>query len=110
MLIKKVQDYIIETKEGFVPRKEKVYLLSREKREKVHKFIEEQLRKEYIRSSKLSQIASMFFIEKKNNKKYMVQNYYYLNKWTIKNNYSLSLISDIIENISTKKVFIKLDL
>ena len=40
----------------------------------------------------------------------MVQNYHYLNKWTIKNNYPLSLISDIVENIGTKKVFTKLDL
>jgi len=40
----------------------------------------------------------------------MVQNYKYLNKWTIKNNYPLSLISDIIENIGTKKMFTKLDL
>ena len=40
----------------------------------------------------------------------MVQNYRYLNKWTIKNNYSLPLILDIIENIDIKKVFTKLDL
>ena len=40
----------------------------------------------------------------------MVQNYRYLNKWTIKNNYPLPLISDIIENIGTKKMFTKLDL
>ena len=40
----------------------------------------------------------------------MVQNYRYLNEWTIKNNYPLPLISDIIENINTKKVFTKLDL
>ena len=40
----------------------------------------------------------------------MVQNYRSLNKWTIKNNYPLPLISDIVENISTKKVFMKLDL
>ena len=52
----------------------------------------------------------MFFIKKKDKKKYMVQNYRYLNKWTIKNNYSLPLILDIVENIGTKKVFTKLDL
>ena len=52
----------------------------------------------------------MFFVEKKNRKKQMVQNYRYLNEWTIKNNYPLPLISDIIENINTKKVFTKLDL
>jgi len=40
----------------------------------------------------------------------MVQDYRYLNEWTVKNNYSLSLIFDIVENISTKKVFTKIDL
>jgi len=33
-----------------------------------------------------------------------------LNEWTIKNNYLLSLILDILENIETKKVFMKMDL
>jgi len=69
----------------------------------VYEFIEEQLRKEYIRLSKLPQTASVFFIGKKNGKKYMVQNYQYLDEWTIKNNYSLPLILDIVENIGTKK-------
>jgi len=40
----------------------------------------------------------------------MVQDYRYLNKWTIKNNYSLPLISDVLENIRTKRVFMKIDL
>jgi len=40
----------------------------------------------------------------------MHHNNRYLNKWTIKNNYPLPLISDIVENISTKKVFTKIDL
>ena len=40
----------------------------------------------------------------------MVQKYQYLNEWTIKNNYPLPLISDIVENIGAKKVFTKLDL
>jgi len=40
----------------------------------------------------------------------MVKDYKYLNEWTIKNNYSLSLILDIVENIGTIKVFTKLDL
>ena len=55
-------------------------------------------------------MAPVFFVEKKYGKKRMVQNYRYLNKWTVKNNYPLPLISDIIENISTKKVFTKIDL
>ena len=48
--------------------------------------------------------------EKQDSRKYIVQNYRYMNKWTIKNNYPLPLISDIIENTSTKKVSTKLDL
>ena len=45
MLIKKLWDHIIEVKKGFVPKKEKIYLLSRERRGEVHEFIKEQLRK-----------------------------------------------------------------
>jgi len=67
----------------------------------MHEFIEEQLRKGYIRLSKSSQIALIFFVGKKDSKKYMVQNYRYLNEWTIENNYPLPLISDIVENIGT---------
>jgi len=48
MPMRKVWDYVIEVKEGFVPRKGKVYLLSREEREEVREFIKEQLWKEYI--------------------------------------------------------------
>ena len=40
----------------------------------------------------------------------MVHDYQYLNEWTIKNNYPLPLISDVLENIRTKRVFTKIDL
>jgi len=33
-----------------------------------------------------------------------------LNEWTVKNNYPLPLISDVLENIGMKKVFTKMDL
>jgi len=59
-------------KEGFIPRKGKVYPLSREEREKVREFVKEQLRKNYIRPSKSPQTASVFFVGKKDEKKRMV--------------------------------------
>ena len=68
------------------------------------------MRKGYIRPSKSPQTALVFFVEKKDSKKRMVQDYRYLNEWTIKNSYPLSLIMDIVENISVKKVFKKMDL
>jgi len=52
----------------------------------------------------------VFFVEKKNGKKRIVQDYQYLNEWTVKNNYPLPLISNIIKNIETKKVLMKIDL
>jgi len=97
-------------KQGFVLRKMKVYLLSRKERREKYKFIDEQLRKWYIRPLKSPQMAPVFFVGKKNSEKRRVQNYRYLNKWTIKNNYPLPLILNIIENIGTKKVFTKLNL
>jgi len=97
------QKIVIEIKKGFIPKKGKMYPLLREEREEVHEFINEQLRKGYIKPLKSSQIAPVFFIGKKDGKKQMVQDYRYLNKWTIKNNYPLPLILDIVENIGTKK-------
>ena len=55
--------------------KEKVYSLSREEREEVREFIREQLRKGYIWLSKSPQIALVFFVEKKDRKKWIVQDY-----------------------------------
>ena len=55
-------------------------------------------------------MALVFFVGKKNGKKQMVQDYRYLNEWTIKNNYPLPLISDVLENIGMKKLFTKMDL
>ena len=46
--MKKLQNHIIETKKRFVPRKGKMYLLLKEKREEMYEFIEKQLRKECI--------------------------------------------------------------
>ena len=60
MPMRKIWDHAIELKKEFILRKRKVYLLSREKREEIYKFIKEQLRKEYIRLLKSSQIAPIF--------------------------------------------------
>jgi len=110
MPTRKLWDHVIDIKEGFMLRKGKVYPLSREEREEVREFVKEQLRKGYIRLSKSPQMAPVFFVGKKDGKKRMVQDYRYLNEWTVKNNYPLPLILDVLENIGTKKVFTKMDL
>jgi len=40
----------------------------------------------------------------------MVIDYRRLNKQTIKNNYSLPLITDLVDSMGNKKLFIKMDL
>jgi len=68
------------------------------------------LRKEYIRPSKSPQTSPVLFVGKKDRKKRIVQDYWYLNKGTVKDNYSLSLISDLIDTMGTKRVYTKMDL
>ena len=108
--VRKPWDYVINLKEDFVPRKRRTYLILREKKEEVREFVEEQLRKRYIQPLKSFQTLLVFFVEKKDRKKRIVQDYRYLNKGMVKDNYPLSLISDLINTIDTKKVFTKIDL
>ena len=110
MPIRKAWDYAIDLREEFVPKKGKIYSLLRVEREEVQEFVKDQLRKGYIRPSKSLQMSPVFFVPKKNGKKRMVQDYRYLNSWTIKNNYPLPLISDLINSIGKKRMFMKMDL
>jgi len=110
MPMRKAWDHAIDLREGFVPKKGKIYLLSRVEREEVQEFVKNQLRKRYIRPLKSPQMLPVFFVLKKDGKKRMVQDYQYLNSWIIKNNYQLPLISDLIDSIGKKKVFMKMDL
>ena len=55
-----------------MPRKGKIYLLSREEREEVRKFIQEKIRKGCIWPSKSPITMPVFFVGKKDRKKRMV--------------------------------------
>jgi len=107
---RKVWDYAIDLKKTFKLQKEKIYPLSKNEREKVQNFVNNQLRKEYIRLLKFPQILPVFFVSKKNRSKRMAMDYCSLNKQTVKNNYLLPLITDLIDNMGSKKVFTKMDL
>ena len=84
--------------------------MSKDKRKEVQSFIEDQLRKRYIKPTKSPQTSPVFFVGKKNRKKRMVMDYRSLNNQTVKNNYPLLLIIELIDNIGGKKVFTKMDL
>jgi len=75
MPVQKTWDHTIELKEGFMPKKGKVYSLSREEKEEVQTFVEDQLRKGYIRPSKSPQTSPVHFVAKKDGTQRMVQDY-----------------------------------
>ena len=68
------------------------------------------MRKRYIRPSKSPLTSLVFFVDKKDGSKQMVMDYHNLNNQTVKNNYPLPLIMDLIDNIGSKKIFTKIDL
>jgi len=110
MPTRKVWDHAINLKETFKPQKGKIYSLSKNEREEVQNFMEDQLRKGYIRPSKSPQTSPVFFVGKKDGSKQMVMDYCNLNNQTVKNNYPLLLITELIDNMDSKKVFTKMDL
>ena len=78
--------------------------------EEVSTFIDDQLCKGYIRPFKLEQMSPVFSIPKKDGKKHMVQDYWYLNEHMVKNNYPLPLISQLVDKLKGAKLFTKMDL
>ena len=110
ILTRKVWDHAINLKETFKPWKGRIYPLSKNEREEVQNFVEDQLRKGYIRPSKSPQTSPVFFVGKKDRSKQMVIDYRNLNDQTVKNNYPLLLITELIDNMGSKKVFTKMDL
>ena len=91
---RKIWDHAIDLKETFKLQKGRIYLLSKMEREEVQKFVEDQLRKGYIRPSKSPQTSPVFFVGKKDGSKQIVMDYHNLNDQTVKNNYPLPLITD----------------
>jgi len=69
MPTRKVWDHAINLKKTFKPQKGRIYSLSKNEREEVQNFVEDQLRKGYIRLSKSSQMSLVFFVGKKNRSK-----------------------------------------
>ena len=62
---RKIWDYAIDLKETFKLQKGRIYPFSKDERKEVQKFIDDQLRKGYIRPSKSSQTSPVFFVGKK---------------------------------------------
>ena len=103
-------DHAIDLKEDFKPRPCKTYPLSPVEQKELDTFLDENLAKGYIRPSKSPMASPFFFVKKKDGKLRPVQDYRELNKGTIKNEYPLPLISELIDKLKGARVFSKVDL
>ena len=103
-------DHAIDLKDTFKLKKGHIIPLYPAEQEDITAFLDDQLKKGYIRPSKSPQMSLVFFIPKKDGKKRMVQDYRYLNKHTVKNNYLLPLITQLIDKLQGAKLFTKMDL
>ena len=81
---RKIWDHAIDLKEMFKLWKGRIYLLFKMEREEVQKFVEDQLRKRYIRPFKSPQTLPVFFVGKKDRSKWIVIDYCNLNNQTVK--------------------------
>ncbi len=87
----------------------KVYPMNRIEDEAVQKFLHDELEKGYIRELKSPYASSFFFVRKKDGKLRLVQDYRKINALTIRNQYPLPLIADLIHDLSNAHIYTKLD-
>ena len=87
----------------------KVYPMTHTEDDTLDKFIDEQLAKGYICPSISPYASSFFFIKKKDGKLRPVQDYWNINKWTVRNQYPLPLITTLIRELGGAMIYTKLD-
>lgn len=103
-------DHAIDLKPDFIPKDFKPYRLSPQEQKVADEFIDENLKKGYIRESKSPMASPLFFVGKKDGSLRPCQDYRYLNEGTVKNAYPLPLVSELVDKLQGAKIFSKLDL
>jgi Reverse transcriptase (RNA-dependent DNA polymerase) len=87
----------------------KTYPLAEGQQELLDEFLTEHLRKGYIKVSNSPYASPFFFVKKKDGKERPVQDYRKLNQITVRNNYPLPLIKELIRQLINKQWFTKFD-
>jgi len=87
-----------------------LYPMSKDQLKKVRTYLDENLKREFIRSSKSLTEYSILFVSKKNGTKQLCVNYRQLNKITRQDSYSLPLIKELQDRLGRVKWFTSLNL
>ncbi len=103
-------DYVIHFKEDAQLSVFTLYNMSRDKILELRCYLNENLSKDFIWVSHFQMIIFILFIKKLKEELCFCVNYWDLNAITVKNWYSLSLISEMLNHLSQAKIFIKLNI
>jgi len=103
-------DYVIHLKEDAQFSVFALYNMSRDEILELHCYLNENLSKIFIQVSHFQMIIFILFIKKLEEELCFCINYWNLNAITVKNWYSLSLISETLNHLSWAKIFIKLSI
>ncbi len=105
-----VHDHVIHLKEDAQFSVFALYNMSHNKILELHCYLNENLSKDFIQVNHSQMIIFVLFIKKLEEEIHFCVNYQDLNTITIKNWYSLSLISEMLNHLSQAKIFIKLNI
>ena len=103
-------DHHIPLVEGAKPVYGPIYNLSETELQVLKNYVEEYLRKGFIRPSTSPFGSPVLFVKKANGDLRLCVDYRALNRVTVKNRYALPLISELLDRIKGAKYFTKLDL
>ena len=97
-------DHVIDLEPNFIPQDCKIYPKSPKEQAAQDEFLDENLRKGYIRPSKSPMASPFFFVAKKEEDALRpCQDYRLLNKRTVRNTYLLLLISELLDQLQGAK-------
>ena len=103
-------NHAIHLKEGAQPPVSTLYSMSCDEALELHWYLDENLSKGFIQTSCLQAAAPVLFIKKPEEGLCFYVDYRGLNVITVKNHYSLSLISEIFNHLNHVKIFTKLNI
>ncbi len=89
---------------------ESIYKMTQDELAVIQDYLDSALKKKWIHLSSNSAEASVLFVKKLNESLHLCMNYRDLNEITVKNNYSLSLLSETLNRFAHARHFIKIDI
>ncbi len=102
--------HFIDLMKSKMPCIESIYKMTQDELAVIRNYLNSALEKKWIHSSSSFAEASVLFVKKLNESLHLCMNYRDLNEITVKNNYSLSLLSETLNRFAHARHFIKIDI